>query len=96
MIVASTGSPETSYILAAFLLFLSAGLAIVTRAPQSLREKAKIITTLEPGKLYSGHFIYQPNYVSETDESDLASSSQEPQTIRFIPRLFGFNKRKAS
>jgi MFS family permease len=95
MIVASTGSAETAYIMAAFLLFLSAGLAIITKAPKSLREKAKIITTLEPGKLYSGHFIYQPNYVSETDESDLDASSQDAN-VRFIPRLFGFKNRKAS
>jgi len=96
MIVASTGSSETSYIMAAFLLFLATGMALMTKAPKSLREKAKIITTLEPGKLYSGHFIYQPNYVSELDESDLDASGQESQTAGFIPRLLGFRARKAS
>jgi MFS family permease len=87
MIVASTGSPETVYIMAAFLLFLSAGLALMTFPPRSLREKATIITALEPGKLYSGYFIYQPNYVSEP-EQDIHGVSGDPQTIRFIPRLF--------
>jgi len=96
MIVAATGSAETAYIMASFLLFLSAGMALITRAPKSLREKARIITTLEPGKLYSGHFIYQPNYVSEVDESDLAVSDKESRTIRFMPRLFGGKGRKAS
>jgi len=96
MIVASTGSAETAYIMAAFLLFLSAGLAIVTKAPQSLREKAKIITTLEPGKLYSGHFIYQPNYVSAVDEGDLETAENGTKTVRFIPRLFGAKKQRAS
>jgi len=95
MIVAATGSAETAYIMASFLLFLSAGMALITRAPKSLREKAKIITTLEPGKLYSGHFIYQPNYVSEVDESDLAVSDKESRTIRFMPRFFGGKGRKA-
>jgi len=96
MIVASTGSSETSYIMAAFLLFLATGMALITKAPKSLRQKAKIITTLEPGKLYSGHFIYQPNYVSELDESDLESSGEEAKTISFIPRLLGIKRRKAS
>jgi MFS family permease len=96
MIVAATGSAETAYIMASFLLFLSAGMALITRAPKSLREKAKIITTLEPGKLYSGHFIYQPNYVSEVDESDLAVSDNASKTIGFMPRLFGGRGRKAS
>jgi MFS family permease len=60
MIVAQTGSPEASYIMAAFLLFLSAGMTFLTRAPKTLRERATIITEMEPGKLYSGYFIYQP------------------------------------
>jgi MFS family permease len=96
MIVAATGSAETAYIMAAFLLFLSAGLAIVTKPPKSLREKAQILTTLEPGKLYSGYFIYQPNFVSETDERDLEASPEDTKTIRLIPRLFGLKNRRAS
>lgn len=62
MIVAGTGSSETAYIMAAFLLFLSAGMTFITRAPRSLREKAIIISELEPGKLYNGYFIYQPGH----------------------------------
>jgi len=60
MIVAQTGSPEASYIMASFLLFLSAGMTFITRAPKSLRERATLITEMEPGRLYSGYFIYQP------------------------------------
>jgi MFS family permease len=60
MIVAATGSSEAAYIMASFLLVLSAGMSFITRAPKSLREKATIITEFEPGQLYSGHFIYQP------------------------------------
>jgi MFS family permease len=63
MIVASTGSSETSYILAAFLLILASGMAIITKAPKSIRERAKIITVMEPGKVYSGHFIYEPVFM---------------------------------
>ena len=63
MIVAHTGSAETAYILASFLLFLAAGMALITRAPRSIRERAKIITVMEPGKVYSGHFIYQPVFM---------------------------------
>ncbi|MFO8082738.1 MAG: OFA family MFS transporter [Desulfobacterales bacterium] len=63
MLVAYTGSAETSYILASFLLFLAAGMALITRAPRSIRERAKIITVMEPGKVYSGHFIYQPVFM---------------------------------
>jgi hypothetical protein len=60
MIVAATGSPEAAYIMASFLLFLSAGMTFLTRAPKSLRERATLITDMEPGKLYTGYFIYQP------------------------------------
>jgi MFS family permease len=60
MIVAQTGTPETAYILAAFCLVLSAGMTFITKPPKSIRQQAQIITELEPGKLYSGHFIYQP------------------------------------
>lgn len=60
MIVASTGAPEASYIMASFLLVLSAGMTFLTRAPKGLKERATIVTELEPGKLYSGYFIYQP------------------------------------
>jgi hypothetical protein len=51
MIVAQTGSPEAAYIMAAFLLFLSAGMTFFTKAPRSLRKKAQIIGHLEPGQL---------------------------------------------
>ncbi len=60
MIVASTGAPEAAYIMASFLLFLSAGMTFITRAPKGLVERATIVTEMEPGKLYSGYFIYQP------------------------------------
>jgi MFS family permease len=63
MIVAQTGSPEAAYILATFLLLLAAGTTFITKAPQSIRERAKIITVMEPGKVYSGHFIYQPVFM---------------------------------
>ena len=87
MIVAKTGSPETAYIMAAFLLFLSAGMALITRAPRSLREKATIIGELEPGKLYSGYFIYQPGFVSETEGESAAEKSAKSRT-RLFPKLF--------
>jgi MFS transporter, OFA family, oxalate/formate antiporter len=89
MIVAKTGSPETAYIMAAFLLFLSAGLAIVTRAPRSLREKATIISELEPGKLYHGYFVYQPGYVSEVDDAAVAASARST----LVSRLFNGSRR---
>ena len=60
MVVAATGSYESVYILTAFLLFLSAGMSLITRAPRSMKERATIITEMEPGKLYSGYFIFQP------------------------------------
>jgi nitrate/nitrite transporter NarK len=63
MIVAKTGTPEAAYILATFLLLLSAGMTLITKAPRSIRERAKIITVMEPGKVYSGHFIYQPVFM---------------------------------
>jgi OFA family oxalate/formate antiporter-like MFS transporter len=97
MIVARTGSPETAYILAAFLLFLSAGLSLVTRAPQSLRERATIITELEPGKLYHGYFIYQPNFISESEDEDVAmqAAGKGGSIIKMIPKFFMNGKAKA-
>jgi MFS family permease len=92
MIVAKTGSPETAYIMAAFLLFLSAGLAIVTRAPRSLREKATIISELEPGKLYHGYFVYQPGYVSEVDDAAVAA----PARSTLVSRLFNGSRRASA
>jgi MFS family permease len=62
MIVAATGSPEVSYVMAAFLLILSSGMSLITKAPKSMRERATILTHLEPGKLYSGTFVYNPVY----------------------------------
>ena len=76
MIVAQTGSPEASYIMASFLLFLSAGMTFITRAPKSLRERATLITEMEPGKLYSGYFIYQPVF-----KPVLTKAGDEPADI---------------
>ncbi|MFP4350566.1 MAG: OFA family MFS transporter [Thermodesulfobacteriota bacterium] len=70
MIVAATGTPEVAYMMAAFFLFLSAGMALITRPPQTLRERAKVITHLEPGKIYSGHFVYMPNLKTMNNSSD--------------------------
>jgi MFS family permease len=89
MIVAKTGSPETAYIMAAFLLFLSAGLALVTRAPRSMREKATIVSELEPGKLYHGYFIYQPGYVSEVGDAAVAASAKPS----LVSRMFNGSRR---
>jgi MFS family permease len=77
MIVASTGSSEAAYILAAFLLFLAAGMAIITKAPKSIRERAKIITVMEPGKVYSGHFIYQPVFMPVLNGAEGKESAVE-------------------
>ena len=96
MLVARTGSMETSYILAAFLLFLSAGMTFATKAPQSIRERAKIISVLEPGKLYSGHFIYQPSFVSAmSGEAVPQEPEKSDRTVRFFPNLFANRKDKA-
>jgi MFS family permease len=93
MIVAATGSSQTSYIMAAFLLFLAAGTTFITRAPKSMREKAKIVTTLEPGKLYSGYFIYEPNFVSDMGGEDLlVGSGKGGKKVRFFPKLFSNGK----
>jgi OFA family oxalate/formate antiporter-like MFS transporter len=93
MIVAKTGSPEAAYIMAAFLLFLSAGLSIATQPPKSLREKAQIIGELEPGKLYHGYFIYQPNFVTESNDTEaLAVAAHARGPIRLIPKLFMSSK----
>jgi hypothetical protein len=54
--------------MAAFLLFLSAGMTFITKAPRSLREKATIVSELEPGKLYKGYVIYQPDHLQATAE----------------------------
>ncbi|MGB8720564.1 MAG: hypothetical protein WCD46_14750, partial [Desulfobacterales bacterium] len=87
------GSPETAYIMAAFLLFLSAGMAIATRAPRSLREKATIVTEIEPGKLYHGYFIYQPGYVSDVDDEAVAAAAAK-STI--VSRLFNGTRRASA
>ncbi len=86
MIVAKTGSAEAAYILAAILLFLSAGMTFATRAPKSLREKAVIVTQLIPGKLYHGYFIYQPDYVAEKNHTIKGESSG--RVTRLLPKLF--------
>ncbi|MCP4691616.1 MAG: OFA family MFS transporter [Desulfobacterales bacterium] len=78
MIVASTGASEASYIMASFLLVLSAGMTLITRAPKGLKERAKIVTELEPGKLYSGFFIYQPVMRSVRQEDIDESVEEEP------------------
>jgi MFS family permease len=92
MIVAQTGSSEAAYILAAFLLFLCAGLTFLIRAPKSLREKATIITQLEPGKLYHGYFIYQPGYVSEAEDGEPETASAAGAIVQRIPKLFAAGK----
>jgi nitrate/nitrite transporter NarK len=92
MIVAQTGSSEAAYILAAFLLFVCAGMTFLIRAPKSLREKATIITQLEPGKLYHGYFIYQPGYVSETGDTDAAPKKAASAVIQRIPNFFAARK----
>jgi MFS family permease len=92
MIVAQTGSSEAAYILAAFLLFVCAGMTFLIRAPKSLREKATIITQLEPGKLYHGYFIYQPGYVSETGDADEAPKKAASAVIQRIPNFFAARK----
>lgn len=86
MIIASTGSAEASYILASFLLFLAAGMAIITKAPKSIRERATIITVMEPGKVYSGHFIYQPVFmpVLNAVESGVATADAAPASVTRI------------
>jgi MFS family permease len=95
MLVAHTGSPETSYILAAFLLFLAAGMSVITRAPKSMREKATILTTLEPGRLYSGYFIYDPDFVSDRNPGTAADAAGEAdRKIRLFPNPFGGGKGK--
>lgn len=89
MIVAQTGSPEAAYIMAAFLLFLSAGMTFFTKAPRSLRKKAQIIGHLEPGQLYHGYFIYQPGFVSEIGADAVAAQAKSSSAIvKRIPRLF--------
>ena len=79
MIVAKTGSPETAYILATFLLLLSAGMTLITRATRSIRERAKIITVMEPGKVYSGHFIYQPVFMPVLNAEGQAEAPTEEE-----------------
>jgi len=97
MIVAQTGTAEAAYIMAAFLLFLSAGMTFITKAPKSLSQKATIITELEPGKLYHGYFIYQPNFVSETDDEAVATAAADAggPIIKMIPKFFMSRKAKA-
>jgi nitrate/nitrite transporter NarK len=84
MLVAYTGSGQTSYILAAFLLFLAAGTTLITREPRSIRERATILTQLEPGKLYSGHFMYIPDYEYAEESTD---EKNNPKTVSLMSRL---------
>lgn len=96
MIVAQSGSPETVYIMAAFLLFCSAGLAVATTAPRSLREKATIVTTLEPGKLYHGYFIYDPTFVRENDnDTDNRETAATDGSLRLVPGFLRARMQKA-
>jgi MFS family permease len=96
MIVAQTGSPEAAYILAAFLLFVAAGVTFVTKMPRSLRDKATIVTSLEPGKLYHGYFIYDPSFVADA-QGDVASLSGRSARgkIRLLPKFLQGSVRKA-
>ncbi len=86
MIVAATGSPETSYILATFLLLLAGGMTFITRAPRSLRERAKVITVMEPGKVYSGHFIYQPVFMPVMNNEVDAEESESNKVTEIADR----------
>lgn len=91
MIIARTGSADAAYIMASFLLLLASGVALITHAPRSIREKATVITVLEPGKLYSGHFIYQPATVPVLDTEiqatdNLAGKNDEPKIINIAQR----------
>lgn len=82
--------------MAAFLLFLSAGMTFFTKAPRSLREKAQIIGSLEPGRLYHGYFIYQPGFVSETAADTMTTQvSSSSAVVKRIPRFFGKGNRTA-
>ena len=82
-------------VVAAFLLFLSAGLTFLTKAPKSLREKATIISELEPGKLYNGYFIYQSGYVSE-DSDEMAAEADKKGSVRSLSSFFSSSKRKTA
>jgi MFS family permease len=86
MIVAKTGSPETAYILATFLLLLSAGMTFITKAPRSIRERAKIITVMEPGKVYSGHFIYQPVFMPVLNAEGEEVKDDEAKVTNIVER----------
>jgi hypothetical protein len=63
-------------------------MAIITRAPRSIRERAKIITVMEPGKVYSGHFIYQPVFmpVLNADGQTEAENQEEPNITKLPER----------
>jgi nitrate/nitrite transporter NarK len=87
MIVAATGSSETTYILCAMLLGICTFMALTTKAPRSMREKATIITELEPGKVYSGYFIYQPDGVTDAGAPLLDNDQKEGQTVSLMSRL---------
>jgi MFS family permease len=86
MIVAATGSPETSYILATFLLLLAGGMTFITRPPRSLRERAKVITVMEPGKVYSGHFIYQPVFMPVLNNEAEAEENEKTKVTEIADR----------
>jgi MFS family permease len=85
MIVAQTGSSEASYIMTAFLLFLSAGMTFITRAPKGLQERATVITELEPGKLYNGYFIYQP-VMRPVGHDDIEENGKDGMTPALVAR----------
>ena len=92
-IVAQTGTPEAAYIMSAFLLFICAATAMITKTPKSLREKAVILTELEPGKLYHGYFIYHPSYVSDSDDKiAVGGVGKSSGSMRLIPGLLGGRK----
>jgi hypothetical protein len=94
MIVAKTGSSETAYIMAAFFLFLAAGMTFLTRAPRSLEERATVITELEPGRVYSGFFVYRPELKEAIAESGVQAAAEgtaagpKPNSLRLVRRLF--------
>ena len=85
MIVAQTGSSEASYIMVAFLLFLSSAMTLITRAPKGLQERATVLTELEPGKLYHGYFIYQP-VMRAMGRDDIDENGKEPMSPVLVAR----------
>ena len=75
--------------------FLPARLCAGATEELPMREKATIISELEPGKLYNGYFIYQPGYVSE-DSDGMAAEADKKGSVRSFSTFFSSNKRKTA